>query len=102
MERPQFCPKFSLRSCLRARHAPIDRRTALCAPLITFSPIIRDVFHKDASLFSFAVGSFGFGALLGVICLLSLDATRDRRRLSSGSGLGYRVILTMVALNPWF
>jgi MFS family permease len=77
--------------------------STLCAPLITFSPVIvRAVFHKDASLFGFAVGSFGLGALLGAIWLLSIDATRDRRRLSSGSGLGYGMILVLVALNPWF
>ena len=77
--------------------------STLCAPLVTFSPVVvRDVFHKDASLFSFAVGSFGFGALLGAIWLLSLDAARDRRRLSSRFALGYGVILVLVALNPWF
>jgi MFS family permease len=77
--------------------------SALCAPLVTFSPVVvRDVFHKDASFFSFAVGSFGFGALLGAIWLLSVDAARDRRRFSSGFALGYGVILVLVAFNPWF
>jgi MFS family permease len=61
----------------------------LCAPLLTFSPVVvRDVFHKDARFFSFAVGVFGFRALLGAIWLLSVDNTRDRRRLSSNFGLG--------------
>jgi len=88
---------------LRGALLTVLATSMLCAPLITFSPVVvRDVFHKDASLFSFAVGSFGLGALLGAIWLLSVDAARDRRYLSSGFALGYGTILILVALNPWF
>ncbi|MBZ5675060.1 MAG: MFS transporter [Acidobacteriia bacterium] len=88
---------------LRGALLTVLATSMLCAPLVTFSPVVvRDVFHKDASLFSFAVGSFGLGALLGAIWLLSVDAARDRRHLSSGFALGYGTILVLVALNPWF
>jgi len=88
---------------LRGALLTVLATSMLCAPLVTFSPVVvRDVFHKDASLFSLAVGSFGLGALLGAIWLLSVDAARDRRFLSSGFALGYGTILVLVALNPWF
>ncbi len=88
---------------LRGALLTVLATSMLCAPLVTFSPVVvRDVFHKNASLFSLAVGSFGLGALLGALWLLSVDATRDRRRLSSGFALGYGTILVLVALNPWF
>ena len=88
---------------LRGALLTVLATSMLCAPLITFSPVVvRDVFHKDASLFSLAVGSFGLGALLGAIWLLSVDAARDRRHLSSGFAVGYGMILVLVALNPWF
>ena len=88
---------------LRGALLTVFATSMLCAPLITFSPVfVRDVFHKDASLFSFAVGSFGLRALLGAVWLLSVDAARDRRHLSSGFALGYGTILVLVAVNPWF
>jgi MFS family permease len=88
---------------LRGALLTVLATSLLCAPLVTFSPVVvRDVFHRDASLFSLAVGSFGFGALLGAIWLLSVDSTRDRRRLISGFALGYGTILVLVAQNPWF
>ena len=87
---------------LRGALLTVLTTSMLCAPLITFSPVVvRDVFHKDISLFSFAVGSFGVGALLAAIWLLSVDAARDRRYLSSWFALGYGAILILVALNPW-
>jgi predicted MFS family arabinose efflux permease len=75
----------------------------LCAPLVTFSPVlVRDVFHGGAGRFSTAVASFGIGGLLGAAGLLSVAPDIDRRRLSSGFALGYGAVLALTALNPWF
>jgi MFS family permease len=75
----------------------------LCAPLITFSPVlVRDVFHGGAGRFSSAVASFGVGGLLGATSMLAIPLAVDRRRLSSRFALGYGLTLVLAALNPWF
>lgn len=75
----------------------------LCAQLVTFSPVlVRNVLHGDASHFSIAVGSFGVGGVLGATMLLFVDASHDRRRLSSWFAGAYGVVLVLAALNPWF
>jgi predicted MFS family arabinose efflux permease len=75
----------------------------LCAPLVTFSPVlVKDVFHGDAGRFSAAVASFGAGGLIGAAGLLSVAQSLDRRRLSSGFAIGYGAVLVLTALNPWF
>jgi predicted MFS family arabinose efflux permease len=75
----------------------------LCAPLVTFSPVlVKEVFHGDASRFSLAVAAFGVGGLLGAVGLLAVPLERDRRRLSSRFALGYGFVLVLASLNPWF
>ncbi len=77
--------------------------SVLCAPLVTFSPVlVKDVFHGDAARFSTAVASFGIGGLLGAAALLGIAPTVDRRRLSAGFAIGYGVVLVLTAINPWF
>ncbi|HEY0267770.1 MAG TPA: MFS transporter [Methyloradius sp.] len=45
--------------------------SSLCAPLLTFSPVlVKDVFHGNAAQFSIAVSAFGVGGLLGAVGLL--------------------------------
>ena len=74
----------------------------LCGPLIVFCPVlVKDVLHGDAGEFSVAIGAFGVGGLLGAVGLLGVDATHDRRRLSSCFAAGYGVVLTLAAANPW-
>ena len=75
----------------------------LCAPLITFIPVlVRDAFHGDSGHFSTAVASFGAGGLLGAVVLLSVPPTVDRRRLGSGFAVVYAAVLILIAFNPWF
>jgi len=77
--------------------------SALCAPLITFCPVlVKEAFRGDVGHFSVTVGAFGVGGLLGAIGLLSIDPNRDRRPLSSWFAAGYGAVVVLTALNPWF
>jgi predicted MFS family arabinose efflux permease len=68
----------------------------LCGPLIIFCPVIvKDILHGDASDFSFAVGAFGIGGLLGA-------SGRDLRWVSTRFAAGYGLVVVLVALNSWF
>jgi predicted MFS family arabinose efflux permease len=88
---------------LRAALLTVLTTSILCAPLITFSPVlVRDVFHATAWHFSAAVASFGVGGLAGAIALLSVGPTVDRRRLSSFFALAYGGVLVLTAIVPWF
>jgi MFS family permease len=75
----------------------------LCAPLLTFCPVlVKSAFHGNAAQYSLTVGAFGLGGLLGATGLLAVDATRDRRRLSSWFAAGFGLTLVFAALVPWF
>ena len=75
----------------------------LCAPLLTFCPVlVKSAFHGTAAQYSLTVGAFGLGGLLGATALLAVDATRDRRRLSSWFAAGFGLTLVFAALVPWF
>jgi MFS family permease len=75
----------------------------LCAPLITFCPVlVKDSFHGDASHFSIAMGAFGIGGMIGAIGLLAVDPRQDRRLLSFWFAIGYGVVLMLAAINPWY
>jgi MFS family permease len=88
---------------LRGALLTVFLTSLLCAPLVTFSPVlVKDAFHGDASHFSIAVGAFGVGGLLGAIMLLFVDATSDRRYLSSWFAGAFGVVLVLTAINPWF
>ena len=77
--------------------------SSLCAPLITFCPVlVKEAFAGDVGHFSFTVGAFGAGGLLGAIGLLPVDPNRDRRSLSSWCAAGYGAVVMLTALNPWF
>jgi predicted MFS family arabinose efflux permease len=66
----------------------------LCAPLITFCPVlVKDAFHGDATRFSVTLGAFGVGGLIGAIGLLGIDPERDRRQLSSWFAICYGVVV---------
>lgn len=74
----------------------------LCSPLITFCPVlVKHGFHGDVGHFSFSVGAFGVGGLLGAIALLAIDPQRDRRALSTRCALAHGVAVVLAALNPW-
>lgn len=74
----------------------------LCAPLVTFCPVlIKQAFHGGVGHFSAAVGAFGLGGLLGAAGLLGVDPNRDRRPLSVGFALTYAVTVLLTAIDPW-
>jgi predicted MFS family arabinose efflux permease len=74
----------------------------LCAPLITFSPVlVRNVFQGGAGQFSAALGAFGLGGLLGATALLFVDPRSDRRPLSARFALLHGGIVVLAALSPW-
>ena len=88
---------------LRGSLLTVLATSVLCAPLITFSPIlVKEVFHGGAIRFSIAVASFGVGGLLGAAVLLAIPAAIDRRWLSAGSAVGFGALLVLIALCPWF
>jgi MFS family permease len=76
--------------------------STLCGPLIIFCPVlVKEVLNGDVSDFSFAIGAFGVGGLLGAAALLGVDPERDRRKLGSWFAAGYGAIVALTALNPW-
>ena len=88
---------------LRGALLTVLTSSVLCAPLVTFSPVlVKEVFHGDASRFSVALASFGVGGLLGAVGLLGVGPALDQRWLSSAFALCYGVVLVFTALNPWF
>ena len=75
----------------------------LCAPLITFAPVlVQDVFHGDAAAFSLTVGAFGVGGLIGGLGLLGVSARRDRRWLGSSFAIAHGLAIVATVLNGWF
>jgi len=97
-----------IREIVRERHLrgallTVLATSTLCGPLITFCPVIvRDVLHGDASHFSYAVGAFGVGGLLGATGLLAAAPGPGLRRISTRFAVVYGVVVALAALNPWF
>ena len=88
---------------LRGALLTVLATSVLCAPLVTFSPVlVKDAFHGDASRFSITVAAFGAGGVLGAIALLGIPAAADRRRISAVLALVCGVTLVLLALSPWF
>ena len=74
----------------------------LCAPLITFVPVlVKDEFGGGATQFSSAMGAFGVGGLLGAALLLAVPLERDRRPLNAGGAAAFGLVVIAVALNHW-
>lgn len=68
-----------------------------------FCPVlVKTALQGSVNGFSVAIAAFGGGGLLGSIALLGIDASRDRRRISSWLARCYGAILMLAALNPWF
>jgi predicted MFS family arabinose efflux permease len=106
---PTWMQSFAgIREILRQRHLRGALLTVLltgvlCAPLLTFSPVlVKEVFKGGAGHFSAAVASFGIGGLIGAGALLSIPATIDRRRISGGFAVVHGFILVLTAMNQWF
>lgn len=87
---------------LRGALLTVSVTALLCAPLITFCPLlVKEVFHGDAGQFSTALGAFGIGGLIGASGLLAVDPKSDQRFISIWFAIGYGVILVLAACNPW-
>ncbi len=87
---------------LRGALLTVFTTATLCAPLVTFSPVlVKEVFQGGAGQFSTALGAFGLGGLIGGTALLAVDPGSDRRFLSAGFALGYGALVALAALNPW-
>ena len=87
---------------LRGAFLTVFTTGLLCAPLVTFSPVlVQVVFHGGASRFSAALVAFGTGGLLGGTGLLGVSTGVDPRRLSSGFAIALAALLVATALNPW-
>ena len=87
---------------LRGALLTVFTTAVLCAPLITFCPVlVKEDFQGSAGQFSAAVGAFGAGGLLGAIALLTLNPAQDRRPVSSASALAYGAVVLLVAFNHW-
>jgi len=88
---------------LRGAFLTVFTTGLLCAPLVTFSPVlVKTVFLGGAKGFSTLLVAFGAGGLLGAAALLGTPAGVDRRALSSAFALAYGAIVVCVALDPWF
>jgi MFS family permease len=88
---------------LRGALLTVLATSCLCAPLLTFCPVlIKEAFSGDVSHFSLVMGSFGVGGLLGAVGLLGVDPHRDRKPLSSWSAGAYGAVVVLTALNDWF
>jgi MFS family permease len=88
---------------LRGALLTVLATSTLCGPLITFCPVIvKDVLLGDAGHFSYALGAFGVGGLLGAIGLLAAAPGPGLQRISTRFAAAYGVIVALTALNPWF
>ena len=87
---------------LRGALLSVLATSLLCAPLITFAPVlVKSVLRGDVTHFSVAVGAFGVGGLIGATALLGVGEDRDRRPLASWSAAAYGAIVLLTAVNPW-
>lgn len=87
---------------IRGALSTVFATSTLCGPLVTFCPVlVKTAFNGTAAEFSAAIGAFGAGGLLGAVILLSIDAARDRSRLSIGSAAVYALIVAASAITPW-
>ena len=105
---PNRNPFSGVGAILREKHLrgallTVLATSVLCAPLVTFSPVlVKEAFQGDASRFSITVAAFGVGGVLGAIALLGIPAAADRRRISSVLALVCGLTLVLLALTPWF
>jgi predicted MFS family arabinose efflux permease len=109
VDAPAWMQSFAgIREILRQRHLrgallSVLVTGALCAPLLTFSPVlVKEVFKGGPGQFSVAVASFGIGGIIGATGLLGVPISVDRRRLSSGFAIVHGLVLVLTATNPWF
>jgi len=92
--------KISHQWRLRGALLTVLATSILCAPLITFCPVlVKEVFHSDAIHFGRAIAAFGIGGLIGATGILAIEGRVDRVKVSSSSAVAYGVLLLLVASN---
>ena len=75
----------------------------LCAPLLTFAPIlVQSTFNGNIGHFSLIMGAFGVGGMLGAMLLLGISPHVDRRKLASGLAGAYALTVALASVAPWF
>ena len=85
---------------LRGALLTVFTTSVLCAPLITFCPVlIKEVFAGGIGHYSLTMSAFGVGGLAGAGGLLAVGAGRDRRPISSWLALAYACTVVLAALN---
>src|SRR6185312_11550840 len=88
---------------LRGALLTVLATSILCAPLVTFSPVlVKDAFQGDAARFSITVAAFGVGGVLGAVALLGVPPAADRRRIGAALALVCGATLVLLAVTPWF
>jgi predicted MFS family arabinose efflux permease len=88
---------------LRGALVTVFATSLLCGPLFVFCPVlVKEALHRGVGDFSFAVGAFGVGGLVGAVALLGIDPSYDRRRLSAGFAALYGFIMVLTGINAWF
>ena len=87
---------------LRGALVTVLATSFLCGPMLVFIPVlVKNVLQGDVSHFSFAMGAFGVGGLLGAVGLLFVDPARDRRRMTLWFAALMGLVTVLVAINPW-
>lgn len=87
---------------LRGALLTVLATSMLCAPLITFCPVlVKDAFHEDVAHFSLTISALGIGGLAGAFGLLFVGPARDRRPIVSWFAALYGAIVIAAALDPW-
>ena len=75
----------------------------LCAPLLTFAPVlVKQSFSGNIGHFSLVMGAFGAGGLLGATALLGVNPQFDRRTLANALALVYAATVVCTALTSGF
>ena len=87
---------------LRGALLTVFATSVLCAPVITFCPVlVKEVFAGSIEHFSLTMSAFGVGRLLGAVGLLAVGPARDRRPISSWLAVAYASTVVLAALNHW-
>ena len=87
---------------LRGALLTVFATSVLCAPLITFCPVlVKEVFAGSIEHFSLTMSAFGVGGLLGAVGLLAVGPARDRRPISSWLAVAYAITVVLAAQNHW-
>ncbi len=88
---------------LRGALLTVFASSLLCAPLITFIPVlIKHAFHGNASQFSLAIGAFGVGGVVGAVALLFVPASFNRQKLCAWSAGCYGLLVILTTFNAFY